>query len=51
MVAAGIADEVLIQVSYAIGIAQPIGIYVNTFNTAHVNMNDEEISKDHFRNL
>lgn len=45
MVAAGIADEVLIQVSYAIGIAQPIGIFVNTFNTAHVNLSDEEISK------
>jgi len=45
LVAAGVADEVLIQVSYAIGIAQPIGIYVNTFNSAHINLSDEEISK------
>jgi len=45
MVAAGVADEVLIQISYAIGIAQPIAIYVNTFNTSHVNLKDEEISK------
>lgn len=36
LVAAGVADEVLVQVSYAIGVAQPMGIYVNTYGTAHV---------------
>jgi S-adenosylmethionine synthetase len=42
--AAGVADEVLVQVSYAIGVAQPMGIYVNTFGTSHSRMNDGEIS-------
>ena len=42
--AAGVADEVLVQVSYAIGVAQPMGIYVNTFGTSHSTMNDGEIS-------
>jgi S-adenosylmethionine synthetase len=36
MVAAGVADQVLIQVAYAIGVAQPVGLYVNTFGTAKV---------------
>ena len=45
MVAAGIADEVLVQVSYAIGVAEPMGIYVNTHGTAKVNMKDGEIAK------
>lgn len=36
MVAAGVADQVLIQVAYAIGVAQPVGLYVNTYNTAKV---------------
>lgn len=36
LVAAGVADEVLVQVAYAIGIAQPVGLYVNTHGTAHV---------------
>ena len=45
MVAAGIADEVLIQVSYAIGIAKPIGIYVNTNNTSKVKMTDGQIAE------
>ena len=45
LVAAGVADEVLVQVSYAIGVAQPMGIYVNTFGTANVELNDGEISK------
>jgi S-adenosylmethionine synthetase len=36
MVAAGVADQVLIQVAYAIGVAQPVGLYVNTYGTAHV---------------
>ena len=38
--AAGVADEVLVQVSYAIGVAQPMGIYVNTYDTSHTSMND-----------
>lgn len=45
MVAAGISDEILVQVSYAIGVAQPTSINVNTFGTAKVNLSDGEISK------
>ncbi|MCJ8210784.1 methionine adenosyltransferase [Mucilaginibacter sp. RS28] len=45
LVAAGICDEVLVQVSYAIGVAQPMGIYVNTYGTAKVDFNDGEIAK------
>lgn len=45
LVAAGVCDEVLIQVSYAIGVAQPMGIYVNTYSTAKVGLNDGEIAK------
>src|SRR6201986_1082462 len=45
LVAAGIADEVLVQVSYAIGVAQPMGIYVTTYGTAKVNLTDGEIAK------
>ena len=44
MVAAGIAREVLVQVSYAIGIAQPLSIYVNTYGTANVNLSDGDIA-------
>jgi S-adenosylmethionine synthetase len=44
-VAAGLADEVLVQVSYAIGVAQPTSINVNTYGTAKVDLNDGEISK------
>lgn len=44
MVAAGIADEVLIQVSYAIGVAQPISLFVDTNHTSHVAMSDAEIA-------
>ena len=44
MVAAGIADEVLVQVAYAIGVAKPVGIFVNTNGTSHVSMNDGEIA-------
>lgn len=36
LVAAGVADEVLVQVAYAIGVAQPVGFYINTFNTSKV---------------
>ena len=42
--AAGICDEILVQVSYAIGVADPMGIYVNTFGTSKCNMSDIEIS-------
>jgi S-adenosylmethionine synthetase len=44
MVAAGVAEEMLVQVSYAIGVAKPMGIYVNTYGTAKVNMTDKEIA-------
>jgi S-adenosylmethionine synthetase len=44
MVAAGIAEEVLIQISYAIGIARPVGIFVNTYGTARVDLSDTEIA-------
>jgi S-adenosylmethionine synthetase len=45
LVAAGVADEVLVQVSYAIGVAKPMGIYVNTYGTGRVGLNDGEIAK------
>lgn len=45
MVAAGIADEMLIQISYAIGIAEPVGIFVNTYGTAKINLSDSAIAK------
>ena len=45
MVAAGLADEVLVQVSYAIGVAKPMGIYINTYGTAKVDMHDGAIAK------
>jgi len=45
LVAAGVADEVLVQVSYAIGVAAPMGIYVNTYGTSKVGMTDGEIAK------
>ncbi len=45
IVAAGIANEILVQVAYAIGVAQPVGIYVNTFGTAKVNLNDKQIAE------
>jgi len=45
LVAAGVCDEVLVQVSYAIGVAQPMGIYVNTYGTGKVGLNDGEIAK------
>lgn len=44
VVAAGVADEVLIQVAYAIGVAQPVGLYVETYGTANVDMNDGAIA-------
>ena len=44
LVAAGVADEVLVQVSYAIGVAQPCGLYVNTYGTSKVDSTDGEIA-------
>ena len=44
VVAAGIADEVLVQVAYAIGRAEPVSFYINTYGTNHVNMSDAEIA-------
>jgi len=45
LVAAGVADEVLVQVSYAIGVVEPMGIYVSTNGSSNVNMTDGEIAK------
>ena len=44
MVAAGVADEMLVQVSYAIGKAEPVSVYVNTYGKSHVSMSDGEIA-------
>ena len=44
LVAAGLCDEVLVQVSYAIGVAKPCGLYVNTYGTSKVNLTDGEIA-------
>jgi S-adenosylmethionine synthetase len=45
LVAAGIVEEVLVQVAYAIGVADPVGLYVNTYGTSKVNLNDGEIAE------
>ena len=45
MVAAGVSDEMLVQVSYAIGVARPVSIYVNTYGRSHVAMTDGEIAQ------
>ncbi|MFN6380333.1 MAG: methionine adenosyltransferase [Flavobacteriales bacterium] len=45
LVAAGVCDEALVQVAYAIGVAEPVGLYVNTYGTAKVNMTDGQIAK------
>ena len=45
MVAAGVADEILVQVSYAIGVARPVSIFVNTYGKSHVSMTDGEIAR------
>ena len=45
LVAAGIADEALVQVAYAIGVADPVGLYVNTYGTSKIDMNDGEIAE------
>ena len=44
MVAAGVADEVLVQISYAIGVADPVSVYVNTYGRSHVSLSDGEIA-------
>ena len=45
IVAAGVTDEILVQLSYAIGVVKPIGVFVNTFGKSNVNLKDGEISK------
>lgn len=45
LVAAGVADECLVQLSYAIGVAEPISIYVNTYGKSHVSLSDGEIAQ------
>ncbi|MBN8622471.1 methionine adenosyltransferase [Candidatus Kaistella beijingensis] len=45
LVAAGVADEVLVQVSYAIGVAEPCGLYINTYGTAKVDLHDGDIAE------
>ena len=44
LVAAGVADEILVQVSYAIGVVEPVGFFINTYGTAKVNLTDGEIA-------
>lgn len=45
LVAAGVADEILVQVSYAIGVAEPCGLYINTYGTSKLDINDGELSE------
>ena len=45
LVAAGVADEVLVQVAYAIGVAKPVGLFIETYGTSKVNLKDGEIAK------
>ena len=45
MVAAGVADEMLVQVAYAIGVAQPVSVYVNTYGRSHIKESDGEIAR------
>ena len=45
LVAAGVSDEILVQLSYAIGVAEPVSIYVNTYGKSHVKMTDGEIAE------
>ena len=45
MVAAGVADEMLVQLAYAIGVAEPVGVYVNTYGRSNVKMSDSEIAR------
>lgn len=45
MVAAGVADDMLVQLAYAIGVAEPVSVYVNTYGRSHVNVTDGEIAE------
>ena len=45
IVAAGVADEVLVQLAYAIGVVEPVSVYVNTYGTSKVNKTDGEIAE------
>lgn len=45
LVAAGVADEILVQIAYAIGVAEPVSVNVNTYSTAHVKLNDTQIGE------
>ena len=45
LVAAGVCDEILVQVAYAIGVAEPVGLYVNTYRTAKVDLHDGKIAE------
>ena len=45
LVAAGVSDEILVQVSYAIGVAEPVSVYVNTYGKSHVAMSDAEVAR------
>ncbi|WP_321370188.1 methionine adenosyltransferase [uncultured Draconibacterium sp.] len=45
LVAAGVADEILVQLAYAIGVAQPVGVYVNTYGRSNVSVSDGEIAE------
>lgn len=45
LVAAGVADQVLVQVAYAIGVAQPVSLYVNTYGTSHLDLTDAQLSE------
>jgi len=46
LVASGLCEEVLVQVAYAIGVAEPMGIFIDTYGTSHLNMTDGEIAKE-----
>ncbi len=46
LVAAGVADEILVQVAYAIGVAKPVGVFVDTYGTSKLNITDGEIAKE-----
>ena len=45
MVAAGVSDEMLVQLAYAIGVAEPVSVYVNTYGRSHVKATDSEIAE------
>ena len=51
LVAAGVADEVLVQLAYAIGVAEPVSININTYNTSKVNLSDSEIAEKIAKNV